>query len=88
MSISGNKPGGNPAISVIIPFYNAEEYLKEAAGSVLDHDFEKLELLMVDDASTDRSLEIARNLQQMDPRVRIITHGTNQGAGPARNSGV
>jgi len=88
VSTSGANPVDNPAISVIMPFYNAEGYLEEAAGSVLEHDFEKLELLLVDDVSTDRSPEIARNLQQLDPRVRVITHGTNQGAGPSRNSGV
>jgi len=88
VSIPGASPCDNPAISVIMPFYNSEEYLEEAAGSVLNHDFDDLELVLVDDVSTDRSPEIAHHLREMDPRVRVVTHDVNRGPGPSRNTGV
>lgn len=81
-------PGESPAVSVVLPFYNAEKYLMESARSVLDHDYQSLELLLVDDKSTDRSPEIARYLKDIDSRVRVITHDINRGAGMSRNTGV
>jgi len=80
--------GGLPLISVILPFYNAEKNLGEAVGSIIIQDYQNLEILLVDDASTDGSLQIAEKLGRKDSRIKIFRHIENQGAGPARNTGV
>jgi glycosyltransferase involved in cell wall biosynthesis len=74
----------SPDISVIIPVYNGVKYLAEAIESVLAQTLEPLEIIVVDDGSTDRSLEIAG---QFLPRVTIVRQ-ENKGAGAARNTGV
>lgn len=63
-------------ISIGIPFFNAEKYLEDAIKSVLAQTFQNWELILVDDGSTDRSLEIARAFT--DPRIRIISDGDNR----------
>ena len=63
-------------ISIGIPFFNAEQYLEDAIKSVLAQTFQNWELILVDDGSTDRSLEIARSFD--DPRIRIISDGYNR----------
>lgn len=63
-------------ISIGIPFFNAEKYLEDAIKSVLAQTFQNWELILVDDGSTDRSLEIARSF--VDPRIRIISDGSNR----------
>jgi glycosyltransferase involved in cell wall biosynthesis len=62
-----------PAISVIMSVYNGEAYLTEAVESVLSQTFRDFELVILDDGSTDRSLEIVRGYAAKDPRVRPIT---------------
>lgn len=66
-----------PAVSVILPAYNAEKYLSEAIESILSQTFTDFELIAVDDGSTDSTLEILRSYS--DYRVRIITNDKNQG---------
>lgn len=63
-------------ISIGIPFYNAESYLADAIRSVFSQTYQDWELLLVDDGSTDRSLEIARSIR--DPRVRVLSDGQNK----------
>lgn len=63
-------------ISIGIPFFNAEKYLEHAIKSVLAQTYQTWELILVDDGSTDRSLEIARSF--VDPRIRIISDGQNK----------
>lgn len=65
-----------PLVTVGIPFHNEETYLEQAVRSILVQTFEDLEVLLVDDGSTDRSLEIARSLG--DPRVTVRTDGTRR----------
>jgi len=75
-----------PVVSVIMPAYNAEAYLGRAAESVLSQTFTDLELLIVDDGSSDRTVEVARRLADRDRRVRVLQQ-SNAGPGPARNTG-
>jgi glycosyltransferase involved in cell wall biosynthesis len=75
------------AVSVVLPFYNAHVYLKDAIESILSQDFDSLELILVDDGSTDRSLDIAKAFKEKDKRVRIITEN-NAGPAAARNKGL
>lgn len=77
-------------VSVIIPVYNAEEYLEKAVESALQFE-EVTEVILVEDGSPDASLERAGELQQKHPdRVRLFQHpqGKNLGAGPSRNLGL
>jgi len=63
-------------VSIGIPFYNAEKYIEDAIRSVFSQSYEEWELILIDDGSTDRSLEIARSIR--DPRVRVISDGINR----------
>ena len=75
------------AVSVVLPFYNAHAFLTEAIESILSQDMESFELILVDDGSTDRSLDIAKKYKDADARVRIITEN-NAGPATARNKGL
>ena len=75
-----------PAVSVIMPAYDAERYLHTAVESVLRQSFADLELLIVDDGSSDRTVAIARSYASRDARVRVLEQ-PNAGPGPARNAG-
>ena len=85
---SGNPEAGLPLVSVILPFYDAEKNIKEAVKGIIGQDYRNLELIMVDDCSGDGSLQIAEDLASRDSRIRVLRHSHNQGAGPARNTGV
>lgn len=74
-------------VSVIIPVYNAEQYIKECLNSVLNQTMNQLEVICIDDGSTDNSPQILRDFQLADSRVKLFTQ-KNQGAGPARNRGL
>lgn len=75
-----------PLVSVVIPVFNAERYLAESAASVLGQGWPEIELLLVDDGSTDDSPRIARELAA-DPRVRLLSE-ENGGPARARNAGI
>jgi glycosyltransferase involved in cell wall biosynthesis len=73
-----------PAISVLMPVYNAERYVAEAVESILVQSQDDLELLVVDDGSTDRSLTILRGFAERDARVRLSSR-SNRGILETRN---
>ena len=73
-----------PLVSVLMTAYNREQYIAEAIESVLAQTFKNFELIVVDDGSKDRTLEIARNYAK-DPRVRIYVNEKNLGDYPNRN---
>jgi len=75
----------SPLVSVIIPVYNNDRYLGEAIESVLNQTYQRLEIIVVDDGSTDQSGEVARSFA--DKGV-MYCHQVHSGAGPARNEGV
>lgn len=74
-----------PALSVFMPVYNAGEYLRPAIESVLSQTFSDFEFLIVDDGSTDHSVDIIQSYD--DPRIRLIRQ-ENQGCYPARNRAI
>lgn len=74
-------------VSVIMPIYNADEYLRPALDSVIDQTLREIEIICVDDGSTDGSLEILKEYQNKDDRIRIVTE-TNAGPALARNNGI
>lgn len=73
-----------PEISVIVPVYNAEHYLRDCVDSLLGQTFSDLEVILVDDGSPDRCGEICDEYAKTDPRVRVL-HQRNQGQAAARN---
>ena len=78
---------GMPLISVIVPIYNTEAYLKECVDSILEQTYQNLEIILVDDESTDASGKICDDYAKQDSRVHVI-HQKNQGQGVARNTGL
>jgi glycosyltransferase involved in cell wall biosynthesis len=74
-------------LSVIVPVYNAEKYLKACVESVLAQAFTDLEVILIDDGSKDNSLVLARELAASDSRVRVFTQ-VNAGPSAARNAGI
>lgn len=72
-------------VSVILPVYNVEKYIGAALQSVLNQTYQALEILIVDDGSTDQSMAICETFA--DPRIRII-HQENKGLAEARNTGI
>ena len=77
----------SPAISVIIPVYNVESWLRRAVGSLQNQTCTSYEILLVDDGSTDGSGALCDKLADDDVRIRVI-HQENQGAAAARNAAI
>ena len=78
----------NFKISVILPVYNVEKYLHVCLNSVLNQTYQDFEIICIDDASTDSSLEILEYFAKKDSRVKIIKQDFNQGPGHSRNCGL
>ncbi|RAZ48650.1 glycosyltransferase family 2 protein, partial [Campylobacter hyointestinalis] len=74
-------------VGVIIPIYNVEKYLKECLDSVINQTYKNLEIILVNDGSTDNSLDIAKEYAKSDPRFTIINK-QNGGLSSARNVGI
>lgn len=74
-------------VSVIVPVYNSEKYLKSALESVREQSYRNLEVLLIDDGSTDASPEICDDFARLDDRFRVI-HQENKGPSAARNRGI
>jgi glycosyltransferase involved in cell wall biosynthesis len=77
-----------PMVSVVMRNYNYGKYIAEAIESVLGQSFKDLELIIVDDASTDNSRQIIRNYVERDKRVKAIFHERNSGISRTHNDGV
>lgn len=76
-----------PKLSIIIPVYNVEKYLPKCLGSILEQPFKDLEVICVNDGSTDDSLDVLQKIKKNDDRVVIIDK-KNEGSGIARNIGL
>ena len=74
-------------ISIIVPIYNAGNYLDECLHSITKQSYELLEIILVNDGSTDNSLDICKEFQKKDDRIKIINQ-SNQGQNVARKSGL
>lgn len=76
-----------PKVSVIIPVYNVEKYLRQTLDSVINQTLKNIEIICVDDGSTDSSTDILQEYAAMDKRITVIRQ-SNQGAAMARNLGI
>ena len=76
-----------PKVSVIIPIYNTEQYLRQCLDSVANQTLREIEVICVDDGSTDGSPAILQEFAQQDSRFKVF-HQENQGQGKARNNGL
>lgn len=77
-----------PLVSIVTPVYNAERFLKDTISSVQDQTYQNWEWLLVDDGSSDGSVEIIKKAQKADKRIKLIVLPENAGAAKARNTGV
>jgi len=75
-------------VSVIIPVYNTEPFLKRCMESVIHQTLKEIEIICVDDKSTDNSLEILRSYEKKDPRIKLVHLNENKGVAFARNKGL
>ncbi|MGN0154071.1 MAG: glycosyltransferase family 2 protein [Lachnospiraceae bacterium] len=77
----------NPLISIIVAIYNGERYISECIESIMNQDYKNLQIILVDDGSTDNSGTIADKYKQKDSRI-IVIHQENGGVSVARNTGL
>lgn len=75
-------------ISIIVPIYNVEQYLDKCLKSLIDQTYKDIEIICVDDCSTDASLKIAKSYAKKDSRIKIIKHKKNAGLSASRNTGI
>lgn len=80
-------PGEKGLVSVIVPVYNTEKYLRQCINSIIDQTYRKLEIILVDDGSTDRSGSICEEYAKQDSRIKVI-HQKNGGLSAARNAAL
>lgn len=77
-----------PFFTLVMPTYGVERYIADAVADVLCQTFGDFELIVVDDCTPDRSIEVVRAVAGDDPRVRIVSHQANRGLSAARNTGI
>ena len=75
-------------ISIIVPIYNAEPYLAKCIESLINQDYEALQIILVNDGSTDKSMSIAQEYAKKDTRIEVYSQDRNQGQSIARNIGL
>ena len=78
---------GQVKVSMIVPVYNAADYIEECIESIRTQSVEEIQIILIDDGSTDDSLSICRQIQKRDERIEVV-HQENQGASAARNCGM
>lgn len=78
----------NPKVSVIVPVYNTEQYLKECLDSIINQTLREIEIIIINDKSPDNSISIIKEYAKQDHRVILIDKKVNEGVGKARNDGI
>lgn len=79
---------GTPLVSVIMPAYNAAEYIEDSIRSVLEQTVSEVELIVIDDCSVDETIDIVNRLAQKDSRIRLYRNKQNMGTARSRNRGM
>jgi glycosyltransferase involved in cell wall biosynthesis/FtsZ-binding cell division protein ZapB len=83
-----NRTSDEPLVSIVIPVFNKDEYLNNCVSSVFSNGYENLEIVCVDDCSTDESAKILQDLASKDTRIKYIQKSSNGGASAARNEAI
>ena len=78
----------NKKISIIVPVYNSEKYLTRCLNSIINQTYKNLEIILIDDASTDKSKDIIKKYSSLDNRIKPIYSELNQGVSKTRNLGL
>lgn len=78
----------SPKVSVIVPVYNVEKYLKRCVDSLVGQSLQDIEIVLVDDCSPDSSPSLCDELAKSDKRIRVVHKPVNEGLGMARNTGI
>lgn len=78
----------SPLLTVAVAMFNSEDTVQAALESIYSQGTPGVEVVIVNDASTDRSVSVAQDIDSRGMSVRVVHHKTNQGLGPARNSGI
>lgn len=78
----------HPCVGVIIPIYNVELYLRECLNSVVNQTYQNLQIVLVDDGSTDNSFAIAKEYYKGDERISLLKREENGGMGAGRNTAL
>ena len=77
-----------PELSIIIPAYNCATSITQIVNSILRQDFKDFELIIINDCSTDNTLDILKKLAKTDRRIKVVNQNKNGGASAARNTGI
>ncbi len=77
-----------PLVSIVTPVYNAERFIEDTIRSVQDQSYQDWELILVDDVSSDKSVEIIKKEQAKDKRIKLVLNKKNSGAALSRNAGT
>lgn len=77
-----------PLVSIIVPVYNVERYVSECLDSVINQSLYDIEIICINDGSTDDSIKIIQNYADLDARIHILDYGRNEGVSFARNRGI
>lgn len=75
-------------VSIIIPVYNAQNFLSDCLESLIGQTLKELEIICINDGSTDKSIEILRKYHKIDPRIKVISNSCNMGQPTSRNIGI
>lgn len=78
----------NPLVSIITPTYNSQDFIQQTIDSVVNQTYNNWELILIDDASTDKTVDIANKNIKDNPKIILIKNSINQGAGITRNIGI
>ena len=79
----------NDLVSIIVPVYNVEPYVKRCVESLWEQTYQNIEIILVDDCSTDNSLEVCKHLQETGRNILpVLHHECNEGLEGTRNSGI
>ena len=85
---NNNSNNNKPLVSVIMPVYNAEKYLDRSISSVINQTYDNLEILLIDDCSTDNSYNILKEYAKKDKRIKVFHNQENQHVSETRNVGI
>lgn len=77
-----------PLVSVIVPIFNVEDYIRECLSSIVEQTYRDIEVICVNDCTPDNSMSIVKEIAKNDPRVKVVNNHENRGLGGARNVGI